>query len=102
MRAVAQARGQVCMALAVQLVFSCLLVEGEGRRQKRSNLGKTLSDYEPKLRMLGIAIFAPLIVWFLYSLARDPALPAIMKRAGFAIRDRFAMQLGPAPKYKRR
>lgn len=52
--------------------------------------------------MLAIGIFAPLLIWFIYSLARDPALPMIMKRAGFAIRDRFAMYLGPTPKYKRR
>jgi len=65
-------------------------------------VNKTLADYEPKIRWLLIAIFAPVLIYFFFNVARDPALPKILKEAGFAVRERFAMYLGPTPKYKRR
>lgn len=74
----------------------------EAKRKKRTSFGKSTEDYLPRIKLLLVAIFAPVILYAVVSLARDPALPTITKRLGRATLDRFATFLGPAPKYKRR
>jgi hypothetical protein len=63
---------------------------------------KELADYWPPIKWLLIVIFAPPVVYFFASIATDPTLPGIMKRAGQVLRERFTVYLGPTPKYKRR
>jgi hypothetical protein len=74
-----------------------------GRAARGRNVPrKELADYWPPIKWLLIVIFAPPVLYFFASIATDPTLPGIMKRAGQVLRERFTVYLGPTPKYKRR
>lgn len=74
----------------------------EAARRKKRNAQKQAAESILALQIVLVGLFAPLVIWFFYSIATDPALPGLMRQVGRNIKYRFSTFLGPAPKYKLR
>lgn len=82
-------------AVVLATVVLLLAVRAEARRRKRHNTSAMLARhrmalYWRLLRYVFVAMVAPALVAFAYSLARDPAVPQIARELAARLKRRLA------------
>mgnify|MGYP001115436050 CR=1 FL=1 len=66
-----------------------------GVRKDRSYIGTTV------LVVFGV-VFIPILVYFIYSVVKDPAFPDLVKLSIAALKERWTSFLSQKPKHKKR
>ena len=78
--------------LALLLVLACCTVVVEAKRNKSK---KTLADFFHFIKWIYLIVFLPAVVYFFWTILRDPATPGLLRELGKRLRGRFTTYLEP-------
>ena len=83
--------------------LATLLCEVDAKKRKKSGRHEErFGEFRKLSGWLLLAVFGPVILAFLWAVAKDPAMPGLMTELGRRIKENSSAFLGRGPKYKAR